>query len=218
METSRVTFPAEGIFRRRVADGPAFAHVASAWQALPVLRCRPADPTPLDAFPLTRASRFGGQVGVAGPTLSKLIRNSNIASGHSQCCGSLQMAVGRKFLSTSQDLARLLSSLLRPGFLSPATLEGMFTPQRLANDEVTDVGIEWRIDKDKLGRRRIHHGATIEGGGAMVLALADEDVTVAVITNRCRSNEADATQIASWFADAPRSETPGALVPIPVDA
>ena len=107
------------------------------------------------------------------------------------------------FLSTPQDLVRLLSSLLRPGFLSPATLEAMFTPQRLANGESIDVGIGWRIDKDKLGRRRIHHGGTIEGGGAMVLALADEEVTVAVITNQLpRFSEADATQIASWFADA----------------
>jgi len=113
-----------------------------------------------------------------------------------------QLQMGwRRFLSTPEDLVRFLSALLHPGFLSAKTLEVMFTPQRLKNGDSTGVGIGWRIDKDSQGRRRFHHGGTIEGGGAIVLALPDEDVAVAIVTNQLpRFSETDASQIASWFA------------------
>ena len=110
---------------------------------------------------------------------------------------------GGGFLSTPEDLARFLSALLHPGFLSTKTLDLMFTPQRLKSGDPTNVGIGWRIDKDGQGRRRFHHGGTIEGGGAILVALPDEDVTIAILTNQLpRFSEADASQIASWFAAA----------------
>jgi CubicO group peptidase (beta-lactamase class C family) len=110
---------------------------------------------------------------------------------------------GGGFLSTPEDLVSLLSALLHPGFLSARTRDLLFTPQHLNNGTPTNVGIGWRIDKDDQGRRRFHHGGTIEGGGAIVLALPDEDVTVAILTNQLpRFSEADASQIASWFAAA----------------
>jgi serine beta-lactamase-like protein LACTB len=108
---------------------------------------------------------------------------------------------GGGFVSTADDLVRFMSALLRPGFLSAHTLDLMFTPQRLSNGSPTTVGIGWRIDTDAQGRRRYHHGGTIEGGGAIVLALPDQDVVVAILTNQLpRFSEADAAQIASWFA------------------
>ena len=110
---------------------------------------------------------------------------------------------GGGFLSTPEDLVRFMSALLRPGFLSAATLDLIFTPQRLNNGDQTNVGLGWRIDSDAQGRRRFHHGGTIAGGGAIVLALPDEDVVVAILTNQLpRFSEADASLIASWFASA----------------
>jgi len=93
--------------------------------------------------------------------------------------------------------------------VSAKTLDVMFTPQRLKNGDSTGVGIGWRIDKDGQERRRFHHGGTIEGGGAIVLALPDDDVAVAIITNQLpRFSETDASQIASWFAPGKAGSTP----------
>jgi CubicO group peptidase (beta-lactamase class C family) len=111
---------------------------------------------------------------------------------------------GGGFLSTPEDLVRFASALLQPGFLRAETLELMFTPQRLADGESIGVGIGWRVDRDEQGRRRFHHGGTIEGGGAIILGLRDEKVAVAIVTNQLpRFGNDEAGRIAAWFAEAP---------------
>jgi len=110
---------------------------------------------------------------------------------------------GGGFLSTPDDLVHFASALLQPGFLRAETLKLMFTPRQLANGESTGVGIGWRVDRDEQNRRRFHHGGTILGGGAILLALRDEKVAVAIVTNQLpRFSNDEAGQIAAWFAEA----------------
>lgn len=79
----------------------------------------------------------------------------------------------------------------------------MFTPQRLADGKIAvsggaPVGIGWRIDRDEQGRRRFHHGGSLTGGGAIVLALPEHRVAAAIVTNQLpQPTEAVASQIAS---------------------
>ena len=87
------------------------------------------------------------------------------------------------FLSTADDLARFGSAHLRPGFLRQATLDLLFTPQRLKTGNETGVGIGWRIGHDERGRRILHHGGTIEGGRAMLMMFPDHQVVVAMMAN-----------------------------------
>lgn len=111
---------------------------------------------------------------------------------------------GGGFLSTAEDLVRFASALLKPGFLAEETLELMFTPQRIPGGDSTGVGLGRRVDRDARNRRRFHHGGTIGGGGAIVLALRDERVAVAIVTNQLpRFGNEEAGQIAGWFAGIP---------------
>lgn len=113
---------------------------------------------------------------------------------------------GGGYLSSSEDLVRFASALLEPGFLSASALEALFTPQQLADGTPATsggapVGIGWRIDTDERGRRRFHHGGSLTGGGAMVMALRDERVAVAIVSNQLpRPSETLAAEIAGWFA------------------
>ena len=117
---------------------------------------------------------------------------------------------GGGYVATADDLVLLASALTGPGLLSVRSLEVMFTPQVLASGELATsgaapVGIGWRIDRDEQGRRRFHHGGSLTGGGAMLLTLPDEHVTVAVVTNQLpRPPEALASQVAAWFAGSSR--------------
>jgi CubicO group peptidase (beta-lactamase class C family) len=113
---------------------------------------------------------------------------------------------GGGYLSSSDDLVLFASALTAPGLLSAASLDALFTPQKLADGSTAmsggaPVGIGWRVDLDVKGRRRFHHGGSLTGGGAVVLTLRDQQVSVAIVTNQLpRPTEAMAQQIADGFA------------------
>ena len=52
---------------------------------------------------------------------------------------------GGGMLSTPEDLTRLGSALLTPGFLRPDTLQAMTTPMTDAAEEPTGYGMGWTI-------------------------------------------------------------------------
>jgi CubicO group peptidase (beta-lactamase class C family) len=114
-------------------------------------------------------------------------------------------------VASSEDLVRFASALTEPGLLSAASLGVLFTPQTLADGSPVlsngssgvPVGIGWRVDVDAQGRRRFHHGGSLTGGGAILMTLRDERVSVAIVSNQLpRPGEAMAAQIADWFAAA----------------
>lgn len=113
---------------------------------------------------------------------------------------------GGGYVSTTEDVAKFASALLTPGFLSRDSLTLMFTPQRLSDGQPAatggaSVGIGWRVDEDAEGRPRVHHGGSLTGGGAVVLALRNERVVVAIATNQLpRPTEMMASRIAALFA------------------
>ena len=86
---------------------------------------------------------------------------------------------GGGYVSNTEDLARFASALLEPGFLTRESLTMMFTPQRVSSGDLAasggaPVGIGWRVDEDAAQRPRFHHGGSLTGGGAVVLALRNE--------------------------------------------
>lgn len=113
---------------------------------------------------------------------------------------------GGGYVASAEDLVRFASALTGPGLLTAASLDALFTPQMLADGTPATsggapVGIGWRVDIDDKGRRRFHHGGSLTGGGAIVLALRDERVTVAIVSNQLpRPTEAIAAAIADTFA------------------
>jgi len=108
---------------------------------------------------------------------------------------------GGGFLSTAEDLARFGSAHLQPGFLRKATLDLLFTSQRLTSGKDTGVGIGWRVGTDPQGRKILHHGGTIEGGRAMLMMFPESKVVVAMLANLMVDfGEKDAQQIGSLFS------------------
>lgn len=107
------------------------------------------------------------------------------------------------YLATAEDLVRLASAHLEPGFLKADTLALLFTSQKTAAGEETGVGLGWRIGSDAAGRRILHHGGAIEGGRAFVLLYPDQGVAVALLANLSRAGfaEDEAMELAAVFLD-----------------
>lgn len=111
-------------------------------------------------------------------------------------------------LGSAPDLVRFASAHLQRGYLGEVMLAQMFTPQKLADGTATNVGLGWRIN-EKNGVKFYHHGGTIPGGRAFLLALPNERIAVAVLTNMLvRFGEDEVLAIAQHFV---RSAPGGSL-------
>lgn len=86
-------------------------------------------------------------------------------------------------LSTVDDLARWTRALERGGLVDPALLERARTPAELEDGRDTGYGYGWMIGR-AFGHRTIEHGGGINGFLASAFLIPDEDLFVAVLTNR----------------------------------
>ncbi len=87
------------------------------------------------------------------------------------------------FLSTPDDLARFGSALLRPGFLQPASLKAMFTPQKTSDGKSTGYGIGWGIRRDSANRIVISHSGGSVGGTSDLLLYIRAKLVIAICCN-----------------------------------
>ena len=109
---------------------------------------------------------------------------------------------GGGMLATAEDVVRLGSAFLEPGFLRPETLKLVFTPFRLASGEETDrhEGLGWRITTKEGGGRVFQHSGSQEGARAYAYLDEDSKVAVAFLSNLyAMYGEAEAAKIASYF-------------------
>jgi serine beta-lactamase-like protein LACTB len=83
------------------------------------------------------------------------------------------------FLSTSEDLVRFGSALLRPGFLKPETRRMLFTSQATLDGKLTHYGVGWFVGQGVL----FHEGDAI-GGTAVLLLHPVSRTVVAIVCNR----------------------------------
>ena len=90
---------------------------------------------------------------------------------------------GGGFLSTSEDLARFGSALLRPGFLKPESLRLLFTSQKMTEGKETGYGMGWFVGKSKSGQRIFQHSGGSVGGSSQLILYPDAHVVVAMICN-----------------------------------
>jgi serine beta-lactamase-like protein LACTB len=96
------------------------------------------------------------------------------------------------FLSTPEDLVRFGSAHLRPGFLTQASLDALFTSQKTREGVTTGYGIGWGIWKDKAGHRILSHsGGSV--GGTSLLVIQPESRVVLAITANCTDAPSDKT-------------------------
>lgn len=90
---------------------------------------------------------------------------------------------GGGLTSTPRDLLRLADGY-RNGFFNAMTVDAMWTSQTLADGRATGVGLGWRTGWDMNGRRVIEHAGSMEGTRAVLSIFPDEEIAVAVMTNR----------------------------------
>jgi serine beta-lactamase-like protein LACTB, mitochondrial len=104
------------------------------------------------------------------------------------------------YLTTAPDLARFAAALMAGRLVTPATLEHMFTPARLANGELVPYGLGWGLfpGEDWYGQREAFHGGgTPEVSGVLYL-LPDAKFAVAILSNL--ENVPERTALAAQIA------------------
>jgi CubicO group peptidase (beta-lactamase class C family) len=108
---------------------------------------------------------------------------------------------GGGFLSTTEDLVEFGDALLHDRLLQPATVQVLWTSQRLANGRETGYGIGWFMETDSAGRRVVSHGGGSVGGTAMLLIYPDQDMVVALLVNSDSTFVGATQHIARMFLD-----------------
>jgi CubicO group peptidase (beta-lactamase class C family) len=89
---------------------------------------------------------------------------------------------GGGFLSTPEDLLRFANAHLESGFLTPETIELLWTSQHTTAGESTGYGIGWNVS-DLDGQTVVSHGGGSVGGNSWLGIVPDSRVVLAVTAN-----------------------------------
>jgi CubicO group peptidase (beta-lactamase class C family) len=94
---------------------------------------------------------------------------------------------GGGMLSTARDLVRFGAALLRPGYLTEASLAELFEPTVLEDGSNPGYAMGWRIEQDAWGRPVRRHAGSQPGTRANLVLYPDRCVAVAAIANVSRA-------------------------------
>ncbi|MBN2346436.1 MAG: serine hydrolase [Candidatus Aminicenantes bacterium] len=117
--------------------------------------------------------------------------------------------------SSVDDLAIWNDAVLSGKLLKKECLDRAFTPFLMANGESTGYGCGWFVS-DLRGHRTIEHGGGINGFLSYALALPDDGVYVALLSNSAvqgREPEPRAVRIAELVLGLPRLERKPVTLP-----
>ena len=108
---------------------------------------------------------------------------------------------GGGFISNTADLVRFAMVHATPGFLQPATVETLWSPQQLRSGESTGYGIGWGSSTDANGRRIVSHTGGSVGGRAVLILYPSENLAVAMLSNAGHApmSVANARRVAEFF-------------------
>ncbi len=106
------------------------------------------------------------------------------------------------FLSNVLDLAKLEVALDSKDFLKPETRKLMWTPFKFNDGQNSVYGLGWTLDQVK-GKKRVHHGGSLNGFRSEFARFTDDRMTIIVLTNLNEANPSElATGIASLYIPA----------------
>lgn len=100
-------------------------------------------------------------------------------------------------ISTVVDMAKWDAALYTDKLLKRASLEQMWTPEKLNNGKPLSYGYGWGVDVYRT-RKRISHGGGINGFSTFIARFVDDKLTVVVLTN---SESSDAGILANGIAE-----------------
>lgn len=109
---------------------------------------------------------------------------------------------GAGLLATMPDLARFGAALLAGPHakITAEERELLFTPLTEAKPDNPPLGLGWRVDADKQGRRRWHHAGTTPGGRCALVLYPDQPLSIALASN-AMTTPGDVLGAASELAD-----------------
>ncbi len=88
---------------------------------------------------------------------------------------------GGGLVMTPSDLARFGAAHLAPGVLSRRVLHTLFTVH--VPDSAPPLGLGWRIDRDRKGRRRWHHAGGQAGARSSLVVYPQQQLSIAFASN-----------------------------------
>jgi CubicO group peptidase (beta-lactamase class C family) len=101
-------------------------------------------------------------------------------------------------ISTVLDLGNWDAALYSNRILSSASLEQMWSPQKLNNDEESNYGFGWAMGKLR-GHRTVGHGGGRPGTATQITRFLDDRLTVIVLMNGPGDPQRLAIQIAGQY-------------------
>lgn len=106
-------------------------------------------------------------------------------------------------VSTTEDLVRFGSALLRGEIVRRETLDTMFASQKTRTGTRTGYGLGWYVDTDARGRHYLwHDGRGVGGRAAIVIVPHARLVTVMLSNIEGERLDEHARRIAAFFLDA----------------
>ena len=125
-------------------------------------------------------------------------------------------------VSTTEDLVRFGSALLRGEIVKRETLEAMFTSQKTRSGARTGYGLGWYVDTDARGRHYLWHDGRGVGGRAAIVVVPHARLVTVMLSNiEGERLDEHARRIAAFFLDVDdagardllRAQSPGNSVP-----
>ncbi len=95
--------------------------------------------------------------------------------------GSYKLA-GAGFRSTSIDLAKMMNAYSN-GFINENIVQSMFTSHKLRNEEFTNVGIAWRLNKDINDKPTIEHAGSWQGARTVIVHYPEDELSISIMIN-----------------------------------
>ena len=90
---------------------------------------------------------------------------------------------GGGFLSTSEDLIRLMQGHLTTDYLQQETIDEFWSAQKTSDGVPIEYGIGWFLRPDGRGRATIGHGGGSVGGTTAMQLYQDDELVIVAITN-----------------------------------
>ncbi|MFZ6014150.1 MAG: serine hydrolase domain-containing protein [Bacteroidota bacterium] len=118
---------------------------------------------------------------------------------------------GGGFISTPTDLVKMGNAVLHYSILNKATVDSLFTPQRLADGSINEqhYALGWRVNKKKKmfdGEKEVyvvHHGGTAMGSTSFLVLFPDYKISLSLLMNRMKpENFEDFSRYAFKIAEA----------------
>jgi CubicO group peptidase (beta-lactamase class C family) len=111
-------------------------------------------------------------------------------------------------VSTTEDLVRFASALLRGEIVRRETLETMFTPQKTRTGQRTGYGLGWYVETDARGRRYVWHDGRGVGGRAAIVVVPHARLVTVMLSNiEGERLDEHARRIAAFFLEAEDAST-----------